>query len=223
MTPMTQAEMIHKALKQIGINEPIILVGHSWSGTMVLSYALQFPNEVAGIVMLGAAMYKEGYPAKHGDTLSRVVTTPIIGDLILHTLLKSPLGKRMAQFMVKSTFTPEIPPIWYEEAAFALGFRPRHFRANREDVLAFPKSSKNLCENYKNIKIPTVIVVGDKDPFGVIEQGRRLQEELPHALYKELPDIGPMIPDLHPGVVVEQIDFLTNYVQAICSRYKKSN
>lgn len=213
MTPMTQAEMIHKALKQIGINEPIILVGHSWSGTMVLSYALQFPNEVAGIVMLAAAMYKEGYPAENGDYISRVVTTPIIGSFILHTLLKSPLGKGMARVMVKSTFFPEAAPLWYEEAAFALGFRPRHFRANREDVLAFPGTSKELCRNYKNIKIPTVIVVGDKDPFGVIEQGRRLKEDLPNAIYKELSDIGHMIPNLHPGIVVDQVDFIARHTR----------
>lgn len=60
---------------------------------MTLSYALQYPNEVAGIVTLGAVMYKEGYPAEHGDLLSKIITTPLLGKLILNTLLKTPLGK----------------------------------------------------------------------------------------------------------------------------------
>ncbi|MBC5638803.1 hypothetical protein H8S33_18695 [Ornithinibacillus sp. BX22] len=35
---------------------------------------------VAGITTLAGAMYKEGYPAEHGDLLSKVVTTPILGE-----------------------------------------------------------------------------------------------------------------------------------------------
>ena len=59
---------------------------------MTLSYALQFPHEVAGIVLLGPAMYKEGYPAENGDPLSKMITTPFLGNLLLNTLLKTSLG-----------------------------------------------------------------------------------------------------------------------------------
>ncbi|WP_274856963.1 alpha/beta fold hydrolase [Bacillus methanolicus] len=85
-TPISQANLIHKALIELGINEPIILVGHSWSGTMTLSCALQFSDKVAGIVILAGAMYKEGYPAERGDVISKVVITPILGNIILNTL-----------------------------------------------------------------------------------------------------------------------------------------
>lgn len=210
VTPILQAKLIHQALKELGINQPIILVGHSWSGTMTLSYALQYPDEVAGIVLLGAAMYKEGYPAEHGDFLSNVFTTPIVGIILLNTLLKTPLFKWLSDSMVKATFAPESAPEEYKEEVFALGFRPRHFRANREDVLAFPGTSKQLSERYKEIKIPTIIVVGEKDPFGTIEQAQRLKKELPHAKYSLVPDIGHMIPQLHPEVVLNHVNLIHN-------------
>ncbi|PWA12329.1 alpha/beta hydrolase [Pueribacillus theae] len=208
MTPIFQAKLIHKALKKLRINKPIILVGHSWSGTMTLSYALQYPSEVAGIVTLGAAMYKEGYPAEHGDFLSKLVTTPILGSFILNTLLKTPLGKGMANAMATATFEPEKVPEGYREKVYALGFRPGHFKANREDVLAFPETSKNLSSRYKEINIPAMIIVGEKDPFGTIEQAQRLKNEIPHATLMLIPNIGHMIPELHPEIVMDIVNAL---------------
>ncbi|MBA2870905.1 pimeloyl-ACP methyl ester carboxylesterase [Anoxybacillus calidus] len=209
ITPISQAAILHKALKELGVDKPIILVGHSWSGTMTLSYAMQFSDEVAGIVILAGAMYKEGYPTEHGDVLSKVVITPILGKIILKTLLKTPLAKGMATSMVKETFAPERVPDGYKEEVYALGFRPSHFRANREDVLAFPKTSKNLCEKYKEITVPTVIVVGEEDPFGTIEQAERLKKDIPHAIYKVIPNIGHMIPKLHPKIVMDNINVIS--------------
>ncbi len=216
ITPITQATIIHKALKEIGIDQPIILVGHSWSGTMSLSYAIQFPSEVAGVVILAGAMYKEGYAAENGDLLSKLVTTPILGSIILNTLLKTPLAKSMASSMVKETFAPEKAPEKYEKKVYALGFRPKHFRANREDVLVFPETSKNLCAKYKKISVPLVIAVGEKDPFGVINQARRLKEDIPHSILNIIPSIGHMIPQLHPTVVMDNIHI-------ICEKLTNSN
>ncbi|PAD39666.1 alpha/beta fold hydrolase [Terribacillus sp. 7520-G] len=204
-TPDSQAVLLHHALKKIGVEQPIILVGHSWSGTMTLSYALQFPSLAAGLIIAGGAMYKEGYPAEHGDILSKIVTTPVLGSTLLRTLLKTPLAKRMANTMVKQTFAPESVPAGYTEATYALGFRPRHFRANREDVLAFPGASKKLSGRYKEITVPVVIIVGEQDPFGTIVQAERLKKDIPHSLLKRIPDIGHMIPELHPEVIVESI------------------
>lgn len=209
VTPSFQARLIYRALRELGVDQPIILVGHSWSGTMTLSYAIQFPKEVAGIVTVGGAMYKEGYPAENGDLLSKIVTAPIIGNFILNTLLKTPLAKGVANSMVKATFAPEQVPEKYAEELYALGFRPGHFKANREDVLAFPYSSKQLSEKYKTITIPTVIVVGEKDPFGTIEQAERLKNDIPHALYKKIPNIGHMIPILHPQTLLDNINELS--------------
>ncbi|WP_097073272.1 alpha/beta fold hydrolase [Ureibacillus xyleni] len=208
VTPISQAKLIRNALKKIGVEDPIIVVGHSWSGTMTLSYAQQFPDEVAGIVLLGAAMYKEGYPAENGDALSKIVTTPLVGELMLNTLLKTPLGKNLAKSTVISTFSPETPPDGYLEETIALGFRPGQFKANREDVLEFPKTSKEISSYYSSIETSTVIVVGENDPFNIIEQGKRLNDELKHSKLQIIPDIAHMIPVLHPQVVLEAINQL---------------
>ncbi|MBA4496077.1 alpha/beta fold hydrolase [Paenactinomyces guangxiensis] len=207
VTPIVQARLIHGALKKLGIGKPI-LVGHSWSGILVLSYALSYPDEVSGIVTLGAVMYKEGYPAENGDPISAVVTTPIIGDALLNTLLKSPLGTGLAKNILKETFAPEPVPSDYRKAALALWLRPTHFKANREDVLAFSPTAEKISNRYKNIKHPMVIVVGNNDPFGTKEQACRLQKYIPHAKLMVLPHVAHMIPQNHPKAVMDAIKTL---------------
>lgn len=205
VTPMSQATLLHQAMKKLGVNKPVILVAHSWSGTMALSYALQFPKDTAGLVLLGAAMYKEGYPAENGDILSKIITAPVAGSIVLNTLLKTPLGEAMAKTMVASTFAPEKAPADYAEETFALGFRPGQFRANRKDVLAFPSASKKLSQKYSEVKAPTVIIVGEKDPFGTLDQARRLHNSLENSMLTLIPNVGHMIPILHPDIILDGI------------------
>jgi pimeloyl-ACP methyl ester carboxylesterase len=206
-TPAVQARLIHGALQQMGVEKPII-VGHSWSGLLAMTYALAYPDELSGIVTLAGAMYKEGYPAEHGDPISKIVAAPVIGKLFLHTVLGSPLGKALANSSMKQTFAPEPVPEGYRETALSLWLRPGQFKANREDILAFPPAAKKASELYKQIKSPAVIMVGEDDPFGTKEQAIRLKSDLPHAQLIVIPHVAHMIPQHHPELVLQAIDAL---------------
>lgn len=208
VTPITQANLIHQALKKLKIQEPIILVGHSWSGTMTMSYAFQYPEHVSGLITLGGAMYKEGYPAENGDLLSKVITTPVIGDLIMNTLLATPLGTSMGKTTTEATFAPENIPEGYQEKLIALWGRPNQFKANREDILAFPETSKIVSRHYPEIETPTIILVGENDPFGTLEMGKRLEADLPNSKLITLPNVAHMIPENHPEEVIKAIEEL---------------
>jgi len=204
VTPFVQARLLHGALRTLGIEKPII-AGHSWSGIMILAYALMYPNEVSGVVTIAGAMYKEGYPAEHGDLLSKLVTMPVIGDLLVKVLLKSPIATALANNMVTQTFAPESVPEGYREATLAYWLRPEQFRANREDVLAFPPAAFEASKRYKDIRCPVVILVGEEDPFGTKEQALRLKRDLPHAQLRIIPNVAHMIPQNHPRLVVETL------------------
>jgi pimeloyl-ACP methyl ester carboxylesterase len=205
ITPSDQARLIHDALTKLGVEKPII-VAHSWSGTMALSYALTYSDDISGVITLGAAMYKEGYPAENGDPISTLITTPIIGDIMVNTLLKSPVGTFLAENMLKATFAPESVPQGYSKATKALLLRPSQFKANREDILAFPPSAKKVSKEYKNIKAPIVMVVGEDDPFGTIDQARRLKKDIPDARLLVKHNVAHMIPQKHPQLVLDTIE-----------------
>lgn len=203
MTPIEQAVLIHDALVRLDIQKPII-AGHSWSGTMILAYALLYPNEISGIITLSAAAYKEGYPAANRDVLSVIVNLPVVGNFILHILL-FPLGKIMAEGMLKATFNPDPIPPNYRENTFLFWLRPSQFKANREDVLAFSPAAEEIHRRYKEITAPIVIVVGEKDPFGVVAQANRLSQDIPHSKLMIIPEIGHMLPQCYPDKVMEAV------------------
>jgi pimeloyl-ACP methyl ester carboxylesterase len=207
VTPIVQARLIHAALVELGIEKPI-LVGHSWSGMMVLSYALLYPQEIDGIITLGGAMYKEGYPAENGDPISTIVVTSVIGNLLLHTALRFPFGTVLADRILEATFAPESIPPGYREATHALWLRPGQFKANREDVLAFAPAAEQISKRYKEIDTPVVIVAGNEDPFGTIEQAHRLKKDIKHAELIILPKVAHMLPQNHPELVMNAVDRL---------------
>ena len=49
-------EELHTLLGNAGVQEPYVLVGHSFGGTNVQLYASQYPNEVAGMVLVDSAL-----------------------------------------------------------------------------------------------------------------------------------------------------------------------
>lgn len=206
VTPMDQARLLHLALKKIGVEKPI-LVGHSWSGILVLAYALNYPNEVEGIVTLGGGMYKQAYPAESGDPISKLVTTPAIGNIVLHTLLRT-VGPFMADSILKATFAPEPVPPDYRKATLALWLRPLHFKSNREDVLSFVPAAEQISPRYGEIKTPAVIVIGENDPFTTKDHSYWLHDDLPYSKLVELPDVAHMIPHNHPKAVVDAVQLL---------------
>ena len=51
-TPARIARELHALLERLEIGGPLVLVGHSMGGLHVLSFARQYPEEIAGIVLL---------------------------------------------------------------------------------------------------------------------------------------------------------------------------
>ena len=56
-------EELHTLLAQAGIEPPYVLVGHSYGGLNVRLYTSQYPEEVAGLVLVDAC--HEEYPIRH--------------------------------------------------------------------------------------------------------------------------------------------------------------
>ena len=52
---MTAAQDLHTLLAAAGEHGPYVLVGHSTGGTYALTYAAQYPQQVAGMVLLDSS------------------------------------------------------------------------------------------------------------------------------------------------------------------------
>lgn len=158
-SPDAQARLIRQAVRALGIERPVIL-GHSWGGAVATAYAVEFGDEISGIVPLSGALYPwPGGIAWYHD----VIATPVIGRLFLHTLM-TPAAQMLAPAGVMATFKPNEAPDGYAEAiGLPMIFRAREFGANSEDVRHLKESLAAQSARYGGISAPVIVVTGNAD------------------------------------------------------------
>ena len=201
-SPAGQAALIHDALTRVGITFPIVL-GHSWSGAVALSYALAYPEETRGLVLLAPV----AYPWRGGvGWINDLVTTPIVGPLVAHTLIL-PIGYLALSAGVRAVFKPQTPPPGYIEKADAMMIlRPSEFIANAQDLVDLKSFVAKESRRYGEIKATVTIVAGDADAIVSPKvQAGALSAALPHATLQMLPGVGHMVHFAEPTVVDKAI------------------
>jgi pimeloyl-ACP methyl ester carboxylesterase len=124
-SPVAQARALHGAAEALGLERPV-LVAHSRGGAVALAYALDYPEDVAGVVTLAGAPYWHG---EETPLYSRVLAMPIVGPLVAHTAAV-PLGGGAVRAGLDAAFAPEgtppgTAPDAYVEAYAAQELRPR--------------------------------------------------------------------------------------------------
>jgi pimeloyl-ACP methyl ester carboxylesterase len=201
--PSSQAALIHQALASLGVKRPIVL-GHSWSGALATAYALAYPNEVRGLVLLAPVTHP--WPGGIG-WINDVAALPVIGQLIAHTLIL-PAGYFMLKPGVAGVFRPDTPPPEYAtRTGVAMLLRPNEFIANAQDLSSLKEFVRAQAPRYGEIKVPVAIVAGDKDPVVYTDiHSRAIAKQLPHATLTVLPGTGHMVQYVAADRVVAAID-----------------
>jgi len=202
-SPAAQAELIHEALAVLRIRRPIVL-GHSWSGALATAYALAFPDEMSGLVLLAPVTHP--WPGGIG-WINDVAALPVIGGLIARTLIL-PAGYFMLNPGVAAVFRPDRPPPDYSaRTAVAMLLRPREFIANAQDLAGLKEFVRAQSPRYGEIKMPVAIISGDRDPVVYTDiHSRAIALQVPHASLTVLPGVGHMVQYVATDLVVGAID-----------------
>ena len=201
--PVQQAELIKQALDRLGVKRAI-LVGHSWSGSVVLAYMLHYPEAVAGGVLLAGG----SHPWKGGvDWIYEVAGWPVIGSLFAATLVY-PAGQLMLDQAIDYVFVPNaVPDDYQERAAVRLALRPDTFRANAQDLRELSDFLRGQSQHYSEIKQPLLLISGDAD--GVVpawNHADRLIKQIPQAQLVMMKNTGHAPHHVHTEQVVKLID-----------------
>ncbi len=109
-TPAIQGRMIDEALAKLGVGRAIFVV-HSWAGALGARMALDYPQRVAGMVMLAPVAYP--WPGGVGR-YNEIVATPVIGPLLAYTITL-PLGTLLIDSGVRGVFLPQPMPDGFVE------------------------------------------------------------------------------------------------------------
>ncbi len=203
-TPVGQARLIRDALWELGVQRPI-LVGHSWGGTPALIYALRYPDEIAGLVLLAP----RAFPLDGSDPLYTVLRTPLLGPLIRHTIVPA-VGARTLERGLRAAYAPDLPCPDHFAAARALWLRPSQVAATVWDARFLNDQLPEFSGRYAEIHVPAVILVGDADrPEG---ESTRLAKSITDADLLVLPATGQQIPQTRSSAVLEGIRRIADHV-----------
>lgn len=200
--PEAQAELLHGALRRLGIAQPVI-VGHSLGTLIAIAYALRYPDDVRGLV-LASGYY---FPTVRPDALVLVPPAiPLLGTVMRHTV--SPLvGRLLWPAWLKLLFAPRAVPDYMERFPTWQALQPKQLHAvGREAALAVPVTAA-MRKLYFTLRMPVAIVAGAEDRYvSTRAHSRRLHETLSHSTYLEVPGAGHMVHHAAPGAIVDAID-----------------
>ncbi len=210
-SPAHQAAVLREVLDRLRIDRAVI-VGHSWGGTMALTFALDYPQRAAGLVLAAPPTH----PGMRVLTwLNAALATPL-GWLFAHTLAL-PFGAILIAPGTRTAFQPQRPPPHYlRRTATLLVLRPRTLLANWADVGGLETFLARQAGRYGSLATPTIVFNGDRDPLvPPAQHGMKLAAVAPSVKLVVLPDFGHM---LHYGAadrIVAAVDEVVAQVEKV--------
>ncbi len=157
-TPEVQARMLHLAMKELKISRPLI-VAHSWSGALGLSYALQFPGDLCGLVVLSGMAYDTKEGAARPSYYA--VKFPVAGTAL--ALAYKYVGRGDVERQLEKAFSPEPAPKEYVDRFCAQLFRISQLKAAARDEITLNPALRKMKKQYRTLDLPVVILCGDQD------------------------------------------------------------
>jgi len=117
----------------------------------------------------------------------------VIGPLFAWTYAL-PVGSLLVPNAIASVFAPQRPPADYQRRAGIMQvLRPKTFLANAQDVAALNGNLRKQFERYRDIRVPTVVITGDRDQTVSLDiHARALTAAIPDARLEILEGVGHM-------------------------------
>jgi pimeloyl-ACP methyl ester carboxylesterase len=200
-SPSRQAEVLEATLDALGVDR-IVMVGHSFGGTLALAYALKFPQRVAGLVLAAPPTHPRSRLLSWNNA---ILATPI-GWLFARTLAL-PLGLPLLTPGVKFAFLPQsMPQDYVNRTASKLILRPASLMANWADVGGLHRFLTAQLGHYEKLTTPTAVFVGDRDPLVLPKYCQELAAMAPCVTVTVLEGYGHMIHHAAPDRIVAAVE-----------------
>jgi pimeloyl-ACP methyl ester carboxylesterase len=189
-TPAAQAALLRRVLQRLGVEKPLV-VGHSWGAIAAMAWAVDWQDELAGVVLMSGYYY----PTARRDVLVFAPPgLPVIGDLMRYTV-SPPLARLLAPKLHERIFAPRpVPRRFAVGFPHELTFRPWQIRASAEEAgFMIPWAAASQAR-YRELRLPVTIVTGDADALITAErQSIRLHGDVPHSDLRVLRGLGHML------------------------------
>ncbi|WP_448203139.1 alpha/beta fold hydrolase [Azospirillum sp. sgz302134] len=157
-SPAAQAAILRAGARKLGLEKPII-VGHSLGGAVALAWALDYPDEVGGLVVVSGF----SHPTPRPDFIPFLTpAVPVLGPVLSRTVLP-PVDRLLIGPLIRRIFEPDPVPERYALLPADLLLRPTQLEGAAEQLAALVPGVAELAPRYPEITCPVSIVAGDED------------------------------------------------------------
>ncbi len=197
-----QSDIIYEFIKEHSLDN-VTLVGNSMGGAISIStYLMQCDNgtqHISKLVLIDSASYKQRLP----DFIF-VLRIPIINVLLpCLTSTKFRAGKVLNEaFFDRTKITDDIVATY----ASYLALPGASYALTKTAQQIIPSNFDELTERYKTIKIPVLIIWGEKDTIIPLEVGRKLAANIPNSKLVVIPNCGHIPQEECPSQTIEAME-----------------
>lgn len=197
-----QVATLQAFLAQRHVTRPV-LVGHSYGGTVVLSYAASHPGAVRGLVLVDAAAggFDGSVPQDVQTGAVRVLSWPVVqplADITFSQAMRTAAAKQGDD----QAFSPDPVDPAHERHLLELNMRHEDLDAFVGEHGAAEDVIKDLDKRLPGVAVPATVIQGDHDKLVTPDHARRIAASLPNARLVMLPG-GHMAPYVRPRVVAD--------------------
>jgi len=176
-------------LDSLGISD-VVLVGHSMGGAIAAEVAIEYPQRVRGLVLIGSA----GLGARE-PLLFRVARWPVLGPAVLAFR-----GRGFTARLLKATyFDPSKVTESDVDQYYAPVAQPAYGRALRAVLRQF--HFDGLEGRLDKIEAPTVVLWGEEDRWVPLGLGRALAAGITRSAFVSVPHAGHSVQEEAPDEV----------------------
>jgi pimeloyl-ACP methyl ester carboxylesterase len=179
---------VDEVLDALGL-ESAVVAGASGGGTWAIWFALDRPERVRGLVLLGSVPLLPGARIPIGI---RLLATPVLGDLLGRTMRP---GRRMLQRLMSSVGEgdtilrhPDLFDSLIEAARdpIAAAANVAEFRALISPLGTRP-ATRIRRDDLRRVTVPTLMIWGDHDPVVSVADAEAAAKLIPGARLEVLP------------------------------------
>lgn len=201
-TPREQARFLQRAADRIGLRRPLVL-GHSYGGAVALGWALERPDETAGLVLLAGVSHP--WPGRL-DTLYKV-NSSVLGGSVVVPLITAFAGDERVENAVQGIFAPQpVPPGYQRHVGAGLSLRRESLRANAQQVNGLRAAVVEMSAQYRTLTMPAELLHGTADTIvGLSIHSAKLAADMPGARLTPMQGVGHMPHHADPEAVVAAI------------------
>jgi pimeloyl-ACP methyl ester carboxylesterase len=198
-----EAALIKPILAETG--SPVTLVGHSYGGAVAATAALEYPDQINGLILYEPVLFnllfedKEAYES---------VTEALSVERMVNGLLMAGQREEAARYFID---------YWSGNGAFDLfpDWQKAAIGKRIDKVISdFDAAFRNRCflSDYGTMQIPTLLLYGMNSPISTRRIAHLLASSIPNVEIRGIMGFGHMGPVINPGDVNRIIG---NFLQGI--------